>query len=324
MSVIEGALMRISRSAGLTACLYGNALVLAAFVAVIAPLSAQRGPQAPPLVKEGATEKIADHVYVIPDGSISMVPNITIVVGSRSTFVVDTGLGARNAETVLREVAKVSKNADLGLATTHFHPEHDLGAHAFPPNTKMYRSRDQQVDIDESGGEIAKRFAGFSPLNAELLQGATFRKADVSFDKEQTVDLGGVRVRMIAMGMNHTRGDTAFWIEPDGILVSGDVVMSTVPNVGAASKLSTWIQSLDRFEQLKPRRVVPSHGPMFDATTISNWKTFLTTVRTRAAALKKEGKNIDDTVKTIQDELGDKYDRNRMAGAIRAAYNEAP
>jgi glyoxylase-like metal-dependent hydrolase (beta-lactamase superfamily II) len=315
--------MRPSIHAGLKNRLCGVVLVLSA-VAIGTPVTAQRGPQVPPLIKEGATEKISDHVYVIPDGSVSLVPNVTIVVGSRTTLVVDTGLGARNAQTVLREVAKVSKSSELALATTHFHPEHDLGAHAFPATTKMYRSRDQQADIDEAGAETTKRFAGFSPATAELLQGAEFRKADVLFDKEQTLDLGGVRVRMIAMGMNHTRGDTAFWIEPDGILVSGDVVMSTVPNVGPASKLSTWVQSLERFEQLKPRRVVPSHGPMFDASTITNWKTFLTTVRTRAAALKKEGKSVDDTVKTIQDELGDRYDRNRMAGAVRAGYNEAP
>jgi glyoxylase-like metal-dependent hydrolase (beta-lactamase superfamily II) len=287
-------------------------------------MSAQRGPLAPPMVKEGVTEKISDHVYVIPDGSVPLVPNVAIIVGSRTTFVVDTGLGARNAQAVLREVAKVSKNGDLALATTHFHPEHDLGAHAFPASTKMYRSRDQLADIDESGGDIAKRFAGFSPDTAELLKGAEFRKADTVFDKEQTVDLGGVRVRMMAMGFNHTRGDTAFWVEPDGILISGDVVMSTMPNIPGMAKLSTWVQSLERFEQLKPRRVVPSHGPMFDAATITNWKTFLTTVRTRAAALKKEGKSVDDTVKAVQDELQDKYDRNRMASAIRAAYNEAP
>jgi glyoxylase-like metal-dependent hydrolase (beta-lactamase superfamily II) len=302
-------------------------LVILAVIAsslVISPLSAQRGPAVPPLVKEGATEKISDHVYVIPDGSVSLVPNIAIIVGNRATFVIDTGLGARNGQTVLKEVAKVSKSAELALATTHFHPEHDLGAHAFPPTTKMYRSRDQQADIDESGLDTAKRFASFSPLTAELLQGAEFRKADVLFDKEQTVDLGGVRVRMMAMGMNHTRGDTAFWIEPDAILVSGDVIMSTLPQIGAASKLSTWLQSLDRFEQLKPRRIVPSHGPMFDAATITNWKAFLNTVRARATGLKKEGKSLDETVKLIQEELQDKYDRNRMAGAIRAAYNEAP
>src|SRR5262245_20295706 len=139
-----------------------STVILASILVV--PLSGQRGPQAPPLVKEGVTEKVSDHVFVIPDGGVGMVPNVTIIVGNRTTLVVDTGLGARNAQTVLREVAKVSKNNELALATTHFHPEHDLGAHAFPGNTKMYRSRDQQADIDATGLETAKRFAGFSPL----------------------------------------------------------------------------------------------------------------------------------------------------------------
>jgi hypothetical protein len=60
------------------------------------------------------------------------------------------------------------------------------------------------------------------------------------------------------------------------------------------------------------------------ALVLYSWKTFLNTVRARATGRKKEGKRLDDTVKLIQDELQDKYDRNRMAGAIRAAYNEAP
>src|SRR5688500_1320563 len=82
----------------------------------LARIDAQRGPAAPPLVKEGATQKISEHVHVIPDGNVSMVPNIGIIVGTRGTFVVDTGLGARNGQTVAREVAKVSKTSELYLA----------------------------------------------------------------------------------------------------------------------------------------------------------------------------------------------------------------
>jgi glyoxylase-like metal-dependent hydrolase (beta-lactamase superfamily II) len=285
---------------------------------------AQRGPQQPPMVKEGVTEKISEHVYVIPDGNVGMVPNVSIIVGTTGTFVVDTGLGTRNGQAVMREVDKVSRNGDLYLASTHFHPEHDLGANGFPPRTKMIRSRDQLAELQEAGLEMAKRFASFSPAIAELLEGADFRKADILFDKEHVVDLGGVRVRLMAMGTNHTRGDTAFFVESDGVLASGDVVMSRLPNVGAASRLSTWLASMDRFEKLKPRRVVPSHGPMGDATMIANAKAFLTTVQTRAAELKKQGRSLDETVKLVQDELQSRYDRNQMAGAIRAAYNEAP
>jgi glyoxylase-like metal-dependent hydrolase (beta-lactamase superfamily II) len=303
-------------TAGLTA------LVIACGVTA----SAQRGPAVPPLVKEGITEKVSDHVYVIPDQSVPVVPNVGIIVGSRGTFVIDTGLGARNGQTIMREVGKVSSNSELYLATTHFHPEHDLGAQGFPPNTKMLRSRDQQADIDEFGLEMAKTFSGFSPLNAELLQGAEFRKADTHFDKEHTVDLGGVRVRLMAMGGNHTRGDTAFFVDPDGVLFSGDVVMMALPGFGSPySRLSNWLQSLDRFEKLQPKRIVPSHGAMGDASMIANYRKFLTTVQTRASALKKEGKSIDETIKTIQTELQATYSPpNRMVSAIRAAYNEAP
>ena len=291
-------------------------------VATVGVASAQRGPIPTPIIREGVTEKIADHVYVIPDNSAPLIPNVAIIVGSRAAFVVDTGIGARNGEVILREVAKVSKNSELYLATTHIHPEHDLGAHGFPPSTKMVRSSDQVKEIAADGLQTAKRFAGFSPAVGELLQGADFRKADIVFDKEQVIDLGGVRVRLIAMGFNHTAGDTAFFVEPDGVLISGDVAMSALPAIGADSKISTWLTSMDRFEKLQPKRIVPSHGPMGDLSFVTNYRTYLTTVRDRTAALKKEGKSLDDTVKLVQDELQGKYDRNRMAGAIRVAYNE--
>jgi glyoxylase-like metal-dependent hydrolase (beta-lactamase superfamily II) len=283
------------------------------------------GAPTPGIVREGVTEKISDHVFVIPDGGAGMVPNIGIIVGSRATFVIDTGMGARNGQTVLREVAKVSRNNELYLATTHFHPEHDLGGHAFPANTKMLRSRDQQADIDEFGLQMAKQFASRSAATAELLQGAEFRKADTLFDKEHTVDLGGVRVRLLAMGANHTRGDTAFFVEPDGVLFSGDVVMSRLPGFGSPySRISTWIASQERFDALKPRRIVPSHGPMGDLSMVANYRTFLTTVQTRAAALKKQGKTADETVAALEEELQGRYERNRIAGPARAAYAEAP
>jgi glyoxylase-like metal-dependent hydrolase (beta-lactamase superfamily II) len=298
-------------------------LIVAPLVLAI-PVLAQRGPLQPPLIKEGVTERVSEHVFAIPDGSVPLVPNIAIIVGGKGTLVVDTGLGAKNGEAIMREVAKVRKGGDLYLAVTHFHPEHDLGAGGFPATTKMLRSRDQAADIDEFGLDTAKRFASFSADTAELLKGAEFRKADQLFDKELTIDLGGARVRLMAMGPNHTRGDIAFWVEPDNVLVSGDVVMTTMPGFSSPhSKLSTWLQSLNRFEQLKPVRIVPSHGPFGDASMITRWKTLMTTVQARAAELKKQGRTLDDTVRVIQDELQDRYPRNGLAGVARAAYNEA-
>jgi glyoxylase-like metal-dependent hydrolase (beta-lactamase superfamily II) len=288
-------------------------------------MAAQRGGGAPPLVRENATQKISDHVYVIPDNNVGMVPNVGIIVGSRAALVVDTGLGARNAQTIVREVEKITRTAELYLVTTHVHPEHDLGAQGFPAHTKMVRSQEQIAEIAASGLEMAKRFAGFSPLNAELLAGAEFRKADVTFEREHTIDLGGVGVRLLAMGYNHTRGDTATFVTPDRVLFSGDVSMAALPAVGAGSRMAQWITSQERFEALEPRVVVPSHGPNGDAATVARNKAFLIAVRDRVAALKKQGVGLDEALKTLQAELEPRFGAsNRTTGTIRTAFAETP
>ena len=287
-------------------------------------LRAQRGPLPAPMIKEGVTQKIAEHVYVIPDFDMVLVPNVTIVVGSRGALVVDTGMGARNGQAIMREVEKVSKGQELYLVATHIHPEHDLGAGGFPARTKMVRSKEQEADIQETGLSTARIFANFSPVIGELLQGAEFRKADISFEREHVVDLGGVRARVMAMGANHTRSDIAVAIEPERVLVAGDLVMMGLPQFTApTARFATWLSSLDRFDALKPVRIVPSHGAMGDASMIATYRAFLTTVRDRAATLKKDGRTADETVRTLQDELQGRYNRNQMASAVRAAYNEA-
>lgn len=290
-----------------------------------APPAAGRGATPPPLVRAGATEKISDHVYVIPDDNVGQVPNVGIVIGSRATLVVDTGMGARNGRTIMSEVEKVSRNGELYLVTTHVHPEHDLGAGGFPPSVRLIRSQDQVAEIKASGLEMAKRFMGFSPLHAELLEGAEFRSADIVFDREHVLDLGGVRVRILAMGFNHTSGDTAILVEPDAVLFSGDVAMTALPAVGAGSSVQQWLDSQARFAKLQPKRIVPSHGPMGDLSIVTTYQDFLQTVQRRVAALKKQGRSVDEAVRTLTAELAPKFGESpRMGGTIRTAYNQAP
>src|SRR5262245_35542969 len=167
--------------------LRGGELVLIAAVSILAASAFAQPPAgtapAPPLVKENATVKVSPHVYAIPDGSVPMVPNVGIIVGSRATMVVDTGLGPRNGQTILREVAKVSKNIELYVATTHYHPEHSLGGAAFPVSAKFVRPKVQQQDMDELGKDIQNTFASRSPLNQELLKDVPYPRADILFDQ---------------------------------------------------------------------------------------------------------------------------------------------
>ena len=278
-----------------------------------------------PMVREGAAVKVSEHVFVIPDNGVPGVPNVGIVVGRKATLVIDTGLGQRNGQIVLNEARRVSGSNALYLVTTHVHPEHDLGAHAFPASTQMIRSRAQVNEIAEFGQQTADAFRQRSAAMRELLDGAEFRKADVTFDEQYRLDLGEVRVQLIAMGPNHTPGDTVAFVEQDGVVFSGDVVMKGLPAFASPkSSLAHWLTSLDRIDALKPRIIVPSHGPMGDAAFIANYRQYLTVVRDRATALKSENQSLDQATQTIVAELKQQYPESaRMSGAIRTAYAEA-
>src|SRR5882762_10866625 len=63
--------------------------------------------QPAPLVQENKTVRVSEHVYVLPDGRVNLVPNIGMIVGTRATLVVDAGMGPRNGQVVVRELAKV-------------------------------------------------------------------------------------------------------------------------------------------------------------------------------------------------------------------------
>ena len=291
---------------------------------LVLPALAQQPTAPASVVREGVTEKLTPHVWAIPDGGASLVPNVGIVVGRKAVLVVDTGMGTRNGNTVLREVGKLARGLPIYIVTTHVHPEHDMGAHVFPPPSKLIRSRDQVADIAAGTGmNLVPVFAARSALNSELLVGASHRVADLVFDHEYTLDLGGVKAKIYAMGTNHTAGDTVVLV--DGVLFSGDVAMKPQPSfANPTATITHWLTSLDRLEAMKAKTLVPSHGGFGGPEIIAGYRSYLTHIRDRAAQLRGAGRSQEEVVETITNEMVADYpDRNRLAGAIRAGYAEA-
>ncbi|HVY66328.1 MAG TPA: MBL fold metallo-hydrolase [Gammaproteobacteria bacterium] len=312
----------------------GTRLLLAvAALALSAWASAQPLANATGLIRQNAGQKISPHVTVIPDDDAPLVPNVGIVVGERATLIVDTGLGERNGRIVLAEARKAGRNTEFYVMATHFHPEHDLGATAFPANAKMLRSREQQKDADELGADLTKRFAGFSPAIADLLKDAKYRPADIVFDDALVLDLGGVHVRVWGVGPTHTRGDTVFYVEEDRVLFAGDVVMPVfVAANGQMSSVAKWLADLDEFDKLNPAKVVPAHGRMGGIELIRRQREYLAAVQSGVAAAKREGKSVEDAQKALAGEIAAKFPdlapngggpaAGRINAAIQAAYRE--
>src|ERR1700675_4015153 len=121
--------------------------VSAAFLVILATSAMAKSQLAQPLVSEDTLTRVSEHVY-----ALAGFPNIGIVVGSRGTLVIDTGLGERNGATVVRVAQKLAKGPRLYLTNTHYHSEHTAGEQAFPPNTTIVRLALQQDEMNKRVG----------------------------------------------------------------------------------------------------------------------------------------------------------------------------
>jgi glyoxylase-like metal-dependent hydrolase (beta-lactamase superfamily II) len=255
-------------------------------------------------------------------------PNIAIVVGSRATLVVDTGMGPKNGATVARLVGKLApNNGKLFLTTTHFHPEHAGGEPGFPPGTILIRNAVQQQEMEKHGQEMIDMFSSRSAENKELLAGVVLRPPDVTFDQEATVDLGGVTARLLWFGGAHTKGDELTFVEPDRTLVSGDVVQNmTMPNIfGDGGTPATWLAVLDKVDALNAAHVLPDHSAPGDGSLVAAERSLISEIRTRALALKGQGVSAEDAGKQITGELKTQHPdwpSTNAAGFVKSVYAE--
>ena len=254
-----------------------------------------------PILNENTT-RVSEHVW-----EIKGFPNIAIVVGSRATLVVDTGMGPKNGATVARVAAKLApQNSKIFLTTTHYHTEHVTGESGFPLSTIVIRNAVQQQELEHDGQVLTHLFRGMSAQNKELLAGVVLRSPDILFDKQGTIDLGGgVQARLLWLGGAHTKGDELTLVEPDHTLISGDVVQNkTVPNIfGNDGTPTEWLATLDQVATLNVEHVLPDHSEPGDASLVAAERELIASIRTQALALKRQGVPVEAAGKEISASL---------------------
>ena len=258
-----------------------------------------------PRLDEANLRQVSPHVWVIMG-----FPNVGFVVGSKAVLAVDTGLGNEVGATVARVAQKLGGHGQkLILTTTHYHPEHAAGQGGFPPGTLVVRNHVQQQELEADGKRMIDLFASRPGAMHDLLQGATVGKADVLFDREKVLDLGGVHARLYWFGAAHTLGDEITYVPEDRLILPGDVVENRIsPNIicGSCSPRQ-WIAVVDQIARLHPERVVPDHGDLGDGALVGQERSFLVDLDKRAMAAKAQGVTAAEAGKRIQAELEKSY-----------------
>ncbi|HXA76259.1 MAG TPA: MBL fold metallo-hydrolase [Candidatus Acidoferrales bacterium] len=304
-----------------------NSAAVAAMLVASAAVATACPPQAPTslMLPENQVTHVSDHVWAIVG-----FPNIGIVVGSRATLVVDTGLGPRNGAIALHEAQKLAKGPVLYLTTTHYHAEHAAGEGAFPPNTILVRPIAQQKELEDKGAAFVAMFSSRSAQMKELLAGVTFRAPDITFDKELKLDLGGVTARLFWLGQAHTKGDEMVDVQPDRTLISGDIVQNKmVPNLpDENASMKGWVDILSQLRLMKFNYVVPDHGGLGDGSLLEQDFQFFTELQSRALELKKQGKSAADAGQALLAEFKTRFpdwpNLSAIPNVVKQVYAENP
>jgi cyclase len=117
-------------------------------------------------------------------------------------------------------------------------------------------------------------------------------------------------------------------VEEDRVLFAGDVVMNeSFLAATDVSSMAAWLDAFDTFEAMQPKTIVPSHGAVGTGALIGTNRALMQAIRSRAAALKAQGKSSDEAAAAIQAELTAAHPgwprANGITAAARAAYAEA-
>jgi glyoxylase-like metal-dependent hydrolase (beta-lactamase superfamily II) len=247
-------------------------------------------PPAP--VISGVPRQVADNVYVIPDGGVPLVPNIGIVVGSRATLVIDTGMGPGNGNAVRRNAEELGSGRSLFVTITHFHPEHGYGAEAFESGATIVYNRGQLDELRQKGQPYLEMFRTFGDSVAAQLENVTLVEPHVVYDGSAELLLGGSTARLRTWGLAHTRADQIVFLPEQRVLFTGDLVESGCfaifpwfPPDDADVNGDRWIGVLEELERLEPAVVVPGHGEAGDIGVIATARQYIQTLRTETRQL---------------------------------------
>ena len=211
--------------------------------------------------KKAVLEKLTDNAYAyVTDCD----PNSGVIVGDDSVMVVDVTATPVMAQKLITEIRKITDKPIRHIALTHYHAVRVLGASAFVAQgaDTVLASRAThdlivergQADMDSEIGRFPRLFQA-----VESIPGLTW--PNVVFERELTVYLGKLEVRLLHLGAAHTSGDTVVWIPSQGVVFSGDLVEYNAGVYTGDAHLAQWPATLDALSALKPQMLVPGRGP---------------------------------------------------------------
>ncbi len=235
------------------------------FTLLFFPLAAAA--QYPPATVDMRLQRVSEHVYYVQGTSgiatenQGFISNAAAVVTPEGVVVIDTLGSPSLAVRFLELVRQVTDKTVVKVILTHYHADHiyglqvfeDLGAEIIAP-----AGFQNYLDSPVATERLAERRVSLSPWVNEHTR---LVRPDQVVAGDTVLRMGGVTLKIGYLGAAHSDGDLTVLVEPDNVLVSGDIIFEgRVPFTGSADT-KHWLATLEGLNQQGLHALIPGHGP---------------------------------------------------------------
>jgi len=190
-------------------------------------------------------------------------------------------IDAPNAEAsaeMLAEVAELTGKPVKYLVITHGHWDHDRG-----------------MDVFAQAGVVVVAHEQLRQLYAQQKKEGTF----IGVSDRLTLGEGGRRIEIFTHGTAHSPTDLFVYLPDEGVLFTGDAVVSTTSSWFGDSNVENWIQTCRKLAALDVKVVCPGHGPMGGPELIAAFSDYLVKLRDEVAYQVSMGRPIEMTLQNV-------------------------
>jgi len=221
----------------------------------------------PPVTVDMKLQRVSDRVYYVQGASgiatdnQGFISNASAIVTSEGVVIVDALGSPSLGERFLALVREVTDKPVVKAILTHYHADHiyglqvfkDLGAEVIAPGGFQ-----DYLDDPIATQRLAERRVSLSPW---VNDDTRLVRPDRVVVEDTTLAMGDTTLKIGYLGAAHSDGDLTVLVEPDRVLISGDIIFEgRVPFTGSADT-GHWLSVLEGLEQQGLKGLIPGHGP---------------------------------------------------------------
>ena len=270
-------------------------------------------------------KKLAEGVYAYV-GKLNDA-NAMAIVTPQGVVVVDTGNNQPESRNLMKSIQSVTAQPVRYVVITQNHGDHIGGTPLFSPPA--------QVIVHD---KVARTLAALKPYQirswrkrfperAAALKDVNPIDTVISFPDRMTLNLGGRVIELIYVEDTYNIGDVAVWLPQDGILHGSFAgYIDRHPDLRPDySHGTTWgmLKQLETLIALKPKILVPAHGPLGGVKELTAMQDYLLLARQKVRGMMDQGLPLSEIEKKFDMHEYKGWDRDEhLSWTAETIYRE--